>query len=171
VPCGRFAPRGKLMRLVSNIYTLGFRTFAHTSCTDKEYRKAVHWLETLRLRRTKILEGGYKVSNSHFYWTHPLHASCQSLETFIGESAATVKKALEKYTDNMTCVHPVYCLVIYPVHCKLVQLRQRKPSYLLILEKLLTRSRRRRTFPGFRRRSHVPWLPRSRNQYCIIIIA
>lgn len=28
---------------------------------DKEYRKAVHWMETLRLRRTKILEGGYKV--------------------------------------------------------------------------------------------------------------
>ena len=29
---------------------------------DKEYRKGVHWLETLRLRRTKILENGYKVS-------------------------------------------------------------------------------------------------------------
>jgi Rho GTPase-activating protein 12/27 len=28
---------------------------------DKEYRKAVHWLETLRLRRIKILEGAYKV--------------------------------------------------------------------------------------------------------------
>ena len=29
--------------------------------TDREYRKAVHWLETLRLRRMKILENGYKV--------------------------------------------------------------------------------------------------------------
>ena len=29
---------------------------------DKEYRKGVHWLETLRLRRTKILENGYKVN-------------------------------------------------------------------------------------------------------------
>lgn len=29
---------------------------------DKEYRKGVHWLETLRLRRVKILEAGYNVS-------------------------------------------------------------------------------------------------------------
>lgn len=29
---------------------------------DKEYRKGVHWLETLRLRRTKILEAAYTVS-------------------------------------------------------------------------------------------------------------
>ena len=28
---------------------------------DKEYRKGVHWLETLRLRRIKILESGYHV--------------------------------------------------------------------------------------------------------------
>lgn len=28
---------------------------------DKEYRKGVHWLETLRLRRIKILESGYQV--------------------------------------------------------------------------------------------------------------
>jgi hypothetical protein len=28
---------------------------------DKEYRKGVHWLETLRLRRMKILEAGYMV--------------------------------------------------------------------------------------------------------------
>ncbi len=31
---------------------------------DKEYRKAVHWLETLRLRRAKILESAYKVCSS-----------------------------------------------------------------------------------------------------------
>lgn len=31
---------------------------------DKEYRKGVHWLETLRLRRTRILTSGYKVSSS-----------------------------------------------------------------------------------------------------------
>lgn len=52
---------------------------------DREYRKGVHWLETLRLRRTKILESGYK-----------------SLEMFVEESSMVVKKALEKYTDNMT---------------------------------------------------------------------
>lgn len=33
-----------------------------THQTDKEYRKGIHWLETLRLRRTKILEAGYTVS-------------------------------------------------------------------------------------------------------------
>ncbi|KAF7978859.1 hypothetical protein HWV62_44331 [Athelia sp. TMB] len=52
---------------------------------DKEYRKGVHWLETLRLRRTKILEAAYT-----------------SLEGFIFESAGTVKKVLEMYVDNMT---------------------------------------------------------------------
>ncbi|KDR85296.1 hypothetical protein GALMADRAFT_83937 [Galerina marginata CBS 339.88] len=52
---------------------------------DREYRKGVHWLETLRLRRTKILEGGYK-----------------SLEMFVEELATTMKTVLEKYADNMT---------------------------------------------------------------------
>ncbi|KAF7339971.1 Rho GTPase-activating protein 27 [Mycena venus] len=52
---------------------------------DKEYRNGVHWLETLRLRRIKILESGYR-----------------SLEMFVQESSATVKKVLEKYTDNLT---------------------------------------------------------------------
>ncbi|KAG1757960.1 hypothetical protein EDB19DRAFT_1660019 [Suillus lakei] len=52
---------------------------------DREYRKGVHWLETLRLRRTKILASGYK-----------------SLETFVYEYSNTVKNVLEKYLDNMT---------------------------------------------------------------------
>ncbi|KAG6837886.1 hypothetical protein H0H93_013039 [Arthromyces matolae] len=52
---------------------------------DREYRKGVHWLETLRLRRTKILEGGYN-----------------SLEMFVGEISSVMKKSLERYTDNMT---------------------------------------------------------------------
>ncbi|KAF8973677.1 hypothetical protein BDZ97DRAFT_1900477 [Flammula alnicola] len=52
---------------------------------NREYRKGVHWLETLRLRRTKILEGGYK-----------------SLEMFVDEASTTLKKVLEKYMDNMT---------------------------------------------------------------------
>ncbi|KAI0662467.1 RhoGAP-domain-containing protein [Cubamyces menziesii] len=52
---------------------------------DKEYRKAVHWLETLRIRRVKILESGFK-----------------SLESFIRESSETVKKVLEVYVDNLT---------------------------------------------------------------------
>ncbi|KAG1749647.1 uncharacterized protein EDB91DRAFT_1108879 [Suillus paluster] len=52
---------------------------------DREYRKGVHWLETLRLRRSKILTSGYK-----------------SLETFVYEYSTTVKAVLEKYLDNMT---------------------------------------------------------------------
>ncbi|KAH0838640.1 hypothetical protein J3R83DRAFT_6965 [Lanmaoa asiatica] len=52
---------------------------------DKEYRKGVHWLETLRLRRTKILESAYT-----------------SLENFIHDYSSTVKNVLEKYIDNMT---------------------------------------------------------------------
>ncbi|KAJ3826239.1 hypothetical protein F5880DRAFT_129242 [Lentinula raphanica] len=52
---------------------------------DKEYRKAVYWLETLRLRRTKILESGYN-----------------SLSMFVEECSTAVKIALERYTDNMT---------------------------------------------------------------------
>ncbi|KAF9478021.1 RhoGAP-domain-containing protein [Pholiota conissans] len=51
---------------------------------DRDYRKGVHWLETLRLRRTKILEGGYK-----------------SLEMFVEEASTTLKKVLEKYADNL----------------------------------------------------------------------
>ncbi|KAH9853026.1 RhoGAP-domain-containing protein [Lenzites betulinus] len=51
---------------------------------DKEYRKGVHFLETLRIRRVKILESGFK-----------------SLESFVRESAGTVKKVLEVYTDNL----------------------------------------------------------------------
>ncbi|EGO28450.1 hypothetical protein SERLADRAFT_445900 [Serpula lacrymans var. lacrymans S7.9] len=52
---------------------------------DKEYRKGVHWLETLRLRRTKILEGAYK-----------------SLEMFVHDYSTTVKGVLDQYVDNMT---------------------------------------------------------------------
>ncbi|CCM00351.1 uncharacterized protein FIBRA_02381 [Fibroporia radiculosa] len=52
--------------------------------SDKEYRKGVHWLETLRLRRVKILESGYN-----------------SLESFVREAAEIVKASLVRYTDNM----------------------------------------------------------------------
>ncbi|KAH9964547.1 hypothetical protein BC827DRAFT_1259589 [Russula dissimulans] len=55
---------------------------------DKEYRKAVHWLETLRIRRVKILEGGYN-----------------SLERFVLEGTETVKKVLITYADTMIATH------------------------------------------------------------------
>ncbi|KAF5377182.1 hypothetical protein D9615_006332 [Tricholomella constricta] len=62
------------------------RTKREADEADREYRKGVHWLETLRLRRTKILEAGYK--------------AC--LAFYLPDSSMIVKKALEKYTDNMT---------------------------------------------------------------------
>ncbi|KAG8851346.1 hypothetical protein FRB96_009411 [Tulasnella sp. 330] len=49
---------------------------------DKDYRKGVHWLETLRLRRANTIRSGYT-----------------SLEDFIWEEGATVKQALSKYVD------------------------------------------------------------------------
>ncbi|KAF8634448.1 hypothetical protein AX15_000895 [Amanita polypyramis BW_CC] len=55
---------------------------------DKEYRKGVHWLETLRLRRTKLLEAGYN-----------------SLEAFVVESSSLVKQVLQKYTDNLVATN------------------------------------------------------------------
>ncbi|KAH9982156.1 hypothetical protein BGW80DRAFT_1261857 [Lactifluus volemus] len=55
---------------------------------DKDYRKAVHWLETLRIRRVKILEGGYN-----------------SLERFIYEGTETVKTVLVTYADTMIATY------------------------------------------------------------------
>ncbi|KAF8640997.1 hypothetical protein AX17_000642 [Amanita inopinata Kibby_2008] len=71
------AREGQALRIV--------RAKRDTDEADKEYRKGVHWLETLRLRRTKLLESGYK-----------------SLESFVEESSTLVKNVFEKYTDNMT---------------------------------------------------------------------
>ncbi|XP_006454596.1 hypothetical protein AGABI2DRAFT_182564 [Agaricus bisporus var. bisporus H97] len=51
---------------------------------DKDYRKGVHWLETLRLHQTRILQSGYT-----------------SLRMFAEESATLIQKTLEKYADNM----------------------------------------------------------------------
>ena len=55
-----FARNEKLMRLVSDASVYVSRAKLML-CTDREYRKGVHWLETLSLRRTKILASGYQV--------------------------------------------------------------------------------------------------------------
>ncbi|THH11784.1 hypothetical protein EW145_g435 [Phellinidium pouzarii] len=55
---------------------------------DKEYRKGVHWLETLRIRRFKILEGAF-----------------QSLEIFIDESSNKTKSAFDKYLGNLVATN------------------------------------------------------------------
>ncbi|EAU92860.2 hypothetical protein CC1G_03647 [Coprinopsis cinerea okayama7 len=72
---------------------------------DKEYRKGVHWLETLRLRRTKILESGYKVSSDACHFIISARTPPQSLEMFVEESATAVKKVLERYTDHLTATY------------------------------------------------------------------
>ncbi|CAL1696188.1 unnamed protein product [Somion occarium] len=51
---------------------------------DKEYRKGVHWLETLRLRRVKILESGY-----------------HSLESFMRDASSALKSVLRIYMDTL----------------------------------------------------------------------
>lgn len=56
----QFARNEKPMRLVS-AHLRGFLIDLFKFVSDKEYRKGVHWLETLRLRRTKILESAYTV--------------------------------------------------------------------------------------------------------------
>jgi hypothetical protein len=77
---------------------------------DKDYRKAVHWLETLRIRRVKILEGGYNVSDMSCYAvgrccvTRPHSRFAQSLERFIYEGTETVKTVLVTYADTMMSV-------------------------------------------------------------------
>lgn len=35
--------------------------FSQILHTDEEYRKGVHWLETLRIRRVKTVQAGYNV--------------------------------------------------------------------------------------------------------------
>ncbi|PPQ64732.1 hypothetical protein CVT26_002676 [Gymnopilus dilepis] len=68
----------------------------------REYRKGVHWLETLRLRRTKILESGYKVSFAYAVKVIRSLNVGQSLEMFVEELSVMMKSVLEKYADNMT---------------------------------------------------------------------
>lgn len=60
------------------------RTKREADEADKEYRKGVHWLETLRLRRIKILDNAYI-----------------SLGNFIRDYSSTAKIVLEKYVDNL----------------------------------------------------------------------
>src|ERR1700731_1036249 len=72
---------------------------------DKEYRKAIHWLETLRLRRMKTMENGYKVRLTCPPQKNLGYIRVQSLEMFVHESSMLLKAVLEKYSDNMMCVY------------------------------------------------------------------
>lgn len=59
-PYAQFGLNVRPRRPVSTAHLLHLLKAQNLS--DKEYRKGVHWLETLRLRRTKILEAAYTVS-------------------------------------------------------------------------------------------------------------
>jgi hypothetical protein len=48
---------------------------------DKDYRKAVHWLETLRIRRIKTLEGGYNVSHTLCWRPYTTNIICAEPRT------------------------------------------------------------------------------------------
>ena len=93
-------PSAKLRKQVSPTTPM-FSTSFSKSVLDKDYRKAVHWLETLRIRRVKILEGGYNVSHTYFTELYHKRFLRQSLERFVFEGTETVKKVLVTYADTM----------------------------------------------------------------------
>ncbi|KAG8831371.1 hypothetical protein FRC17_003252 [Serendipita sp. 399] len=66
----------------------GVRARREAEEADKEYRKGVHEMETLRLRREKILEAGYN-----------------SLETLVLETSELMIKIVERYADNLTATN------------------------------------------------------------------
>lgn len=66
----------------------GVRARRDADEADKEYRKGVHAMETLRLRREKILEAGYT-----------------SLETLVAETADLMVRVIERYSDNLTATN------------------------------------------------------------------
>lgn len=98
--CVQYVRSGMQMKQAS---TGSCRLFRFLSLDpDREYRKGVHWLETLRLRRTKILESGYKVSFAYAVKVIRSLNVGQSLEMFVEELSVMMKSVLEKYADNMT---------------------------------------------------------------------
>ncbi|KAL0573648.1 hypothetical protein V5O48_008320, partial [Marasmius crinis-equi] len=89
---------------------------------DKEYRKGVHWLETLRLRRVKTLESGYN-----------------SLVAFVEEVGDTMKKILEKFTDNMTATYATQTQLYSHAHdaANKIQPEKDKSRYTAFIPKSL----------------------------------
>lgn len=93
----------KLMKQVMSITLIIFTSSAELG-TDKDYRKAVHWLETLRIRRIKTLEGGYNVSRTLCCRPDSMNAILQSLQRFVFEGTELIKNVLVKYADTLMSV-------------------------------------------------------------------
>ncbi|KAG8835577.1 hypothetical protein FRC18_000266 [Serendipita sp. 400] len=87
----------------------GVRAKRDAEEADKEYRKGVHEMETLRLRREKILEAGYT-----------------SLETLVSETAELMVKVIERYADNLIATNATGSQVSTGLHGIAHQIR---PSY------------------------------------------
>lgn len=68
------------MKQVMSITLIIFTSSAELGL-DKDYRKAVHWLETLRIRRIKTLEGGYNVSRTLCCRPDPMNVICAESTT------------------------------------------------------------------------------------------
>ena len=59
-----------------DVHDINHFTSSAELALDKDYRKAVHWLETLRIRRIKTLEGGYNVSRTLCCRSDPMNVIC-----------------------------------------------------------------------------------------------
>lgn len=68
---------------------------------EREYRKGVHWLETLRIRKVKTLEGGCNVCASKETFKIMSAESLQSLESFIREVAEALRNVLSCYMTGL----------------------------------------------------------------------
>lgn len=63
---------------------------------DKEYRKGVHWLETLRLRRANTIRSGYTVrhmSPASAFWSLTRLLVCRAWKTSFGKKAPLSSKS------------------------------------------------------------------------------
>ena len=96
---------------------------------DKEYRKGVHWLETLRLRRSKIVDGAFQVSQLTVQgFTRRNDNYHQSLELLVRDSVLKMKDVFEKYTADVMCVFLFLFLVSMIEFCSLGRQVPRFPT-------------------------------------------
>lgn len=103
------APGERQTRLVSTLVHCGRPIFMVT--IDNEYRKGVHWLETLRLRRVKTLEGGYKARRVRpELETLGCDTSSVELRTF----PARIRRNDEDCPEKI-CGQPRVCLIAFRI--------------------------------------------------------
>jgi hypothetical protein len=75
---------------------------------DKEYRRSIHQLESLRLGRISTLERAMKVSNIHMPCSNVTEIRmlyAKSLEGFVLEGTETAKDVLRRYVSATMSVY------------------------------------------------------------------